>query len=573
MKATRLTAALLATLALTACNHEEEPNALSEGQVDIRTTICATAGIGTRATIAPDGSGTFADGDELGLYAHVDNTMKLDNSSYLLNRTTLYWNELSTTEDVTFSAYYPRTATAIATPAAHRFNVAAVAGDASAADLLLATPATGKKGSPVTLDFHHAMHKLTVELSSNVFTSGELATATVKPSGMKGGATVGILGGTVDEAAAYATTETYPAQTGASTTFILAPQTVTTGEEWIRITVAGKLFIYRVPANIFDTSGLQVALSRLESGKHIQLRLNINSTEVTLIGGGISSWTGQGSFEEEINVNDGIQVAKTIDELKTAIANAPEGTAAEPTTIALGDDIEAGLQDLNIGMNSSDGGSSKHIRIDGNGHTITCTNKGNISRLHSNSSLTLANVTIDANNKESRGVFFLYGLEPTLIFEAGVTLKNVGKNSNSNSPACGVWLNSGYFYMKEGSSITGAEYAIDINATNTCVHLQGGTLSDNEQDVTLVLSVSNKTQLKVTVWPKMSGNNREQLRVSTRAVNYISSMPLAEGVTPLTLELKDFSLVKAMSDSSGWDHANEVELYEDNGIIKIRKKN
>ena len=60
MKTTKLiTAALLATLALAACNNDDAPK--SE-QVDIRTTICANnditnADIGTRATIAPDGSG------------------------------------------------------------------------------------------------------------------------------------------------------------------------------------------------------------------------------------------------------------------------------------------------------------------------------------------------------------------------------------------------------------------------------------------------------------------------------------------------------------------------------------
>lgn len=300
MKTTKLiTAALLATLALTACNKDDD--APKSEQVDIRTTICAnadivSADIGTRATIAPDGSGTFAPGDELGLYVYAGSTARLTNSSYKTGETLLYWDELSRTDPVTFSAYFPKTAD-IADASAYAFNAAT----ATTPDLLLATPVTKSKGETVTLNFHHAMHRLIVNITTNI-SGWDAATAKITLMGMNAAASVNILTGVTTPGEASEADDDYAPQTGAATTFIVAPQKVTTGADWIQIELGGKTFTYQVPAQYNKPDGGGTGtLSQLNSGETLTLTLNVNRDGVTLTSGNISAWNTQGTIDDTID--------------------------------------------------------------------------------------------------------------------------------------------------------------------------------------------------------------------------------------------------------------------------------
>lgn len=300
MKATKLiTAAVLATLALTACNKDDD--APKSEQVDIRTTICAnadiaSADIGTRVTIAGDGSGSFAPGDELGLYACVGSTAKLTNSSYKVGETALFWDELSATAPVSFSAYFPKTAD-IADPEAYTFNTAT----ATTPDLLVATSVTASKGETVTLDFHHTMHRLIVNITTNI-SGWDASTAKITLMGMNAAASVNILTGVTTPGEASEADGDYAPQTGAATAFIVAPQKVTTGADWIQIELGGKTFTYQVPAqyNKPDGGGTET-LSQLNSGETLTLTLNVNRDSVTLTSGNISAWDTQGTIDDTID--------------------------------------------------------------------------------------------------------------------------------------------------------------------------------------------------------------------------------------------------------------------------------
>lgn len=300
MKTTKLiTAALLATLALAACNNEDDAptDGLRPGQVDIRTSICANTDISTRATIAPDGSGAFATGDELGLYAYAGSMACLTNSSYKVNETALFWDELSKSEAVTFSAYYP-VATDIADATAYTFNAATTA----TSDLLVATPVTKSKGERVTLNFRHAMHRLVVNVTTNV-SGWDAAQARITLKGMNAAADVNILTGTVTPSEASEADGDYAAQTGAATTFVVAPQKVTTGADWIQIEIGGKTFTYQVPTQYTKPDGGTENLIQLNSGETLTLNLNVNRDEVTLTSGDISAWDTQGKIDDTIDVN------------------------------------------------------------------------------------------------------------------------------------------------------------------------------------------------------------------------------------------------------------------------------
>ena len=299
---TLLAATLAATLALAGCSKNDEPDGPTRAAVNIRTSIGGTTdagSFGSRAAIGADGSGNFEAGDVLGLYATAGTTAKLANSAYTVGSTALWWDELSMTDPVAFAAYYPK-AEAITDPAATIFNAAT----ATNKDLLLATPVTASKGEDVALAFRHAMHRLTVNLSTDI-DGWNLATAQVSLAGMNASATVNITAGTVTPGEADATDGDYGTKTGASTTFVVAPQKVTADADWIQITMDGKQYVYKVPASITLPGGGTAPLTALESGKTLTLNLALTRSSVTLTCGDIAAWDTQATIDGEINIGGG----------------------------------------------------------------------------------------------------------------------------------------------------------------------------------------------------------------------------------------------------------------------------
>lgn len=299
---TLLAATLAATLALAGCSKNDEPDEPTRAAVNIRTSIGGTTdagSFGSRAAIGADGSGNFEAGDVLGLYATAGTTAKLANSAYTVGSTALWWDELSMTDPVAFAAYYPK-AEAITDPAATIFNAAT----ATNKDLLLATPVTASKGEDVALAFRHAMHRLTVNLSTDI-DGWNLATAQVSLAGMNASATVNITAGTVTPGEADATDGDYGTKTGASTTFVVAPQKVTADADWIQITMDGKQYVYKVPASITLPGGGTAPLTALESGKTLTLNLALTRSSVTLTCGDIAAWDTQATIDGEINIGGG----------------------------------------------------------------------------------------------------------------------------------------------------------------------------------------------------------------------------------------------------------------------------
>ena len=299
---TLLAATLAATLALAGCSKNDEPDEPTRAAVNIRTSIGGTTdagSFGSRAAIGADGSGNFEAGDVLGLYATAGTTAKLANSAYTVGSTALWWDELSMTDPVAFAAYYPK-AEAITDPAATIFNAAT----ATNKDLLLATPVTASKGEDVALAFRHAMHRLTVNLSTDI-DGWNLATAQVSLAGMNASATVNITAGTVTPGEADATDGDSGTKTGASTTFVVAPQKVTADADWIQITMDGKQYVYKVPASITLPGGGTAPLTALESGKTLTLNLALTRSSVTLTCGYIAAWDTQATIDGEINIGGG----------------------------------------------------------------------------------------------------------------------------------------------------------------------------------------------------------------------------------------------------------------------------
>lgn len=110
-------------------------------------------------------------------------------------------------------------------------------------------------GEPVTLTFQHVMHRLVIKLKSHNHTAEQLQTAKVQLKNFKTHAHVILEDGAKEAKALFSQHFRLSRCQGANTSFIVAPQDLTTGEEMLRIEVGGKTFVYKVPAKFTGSTG------------------------------------------------------------------------------------------------------------------------------------------------------------------------------------------------------------------------------------------------------------------------------------------------------------------------------
>lgn len=344
MNTTRLiTAALLAALALAACHNDDDMpggNTLPEGAVHI---TAAIEGVQTRAPqLDADGAGTFEATDEWGMYTFTGDaaspTYSNKNIAYKAdNSTPLLWKDLSETEAVTFSAHYPRITADIDDPAAYmyfpeKWN--------NTDDLLHAT-ATASKGGTVALTFKHLMHRLVIKLiAGDGMTGTDLSSAVISSvakdnftATMCARVEVNLLTGAVNYDRVDGATM-FSNGGGPGADWKVAPQDLTAGAEWLRITVGEDVWYYHVPDDLNpNASGSQ---TRLESGKQLTLTLTLKKNPgtgntVTLTSGEISGWGNSNPIDGNIDLSGSgapasgdidVNSMASTDEVKAAITAA-----------------------------------------------------------------------------------------------------------------------------------------------------------------------------------------------------------------------------------------------------------
>ncbi len=335
----------LAMLLLASCDkdkghHPEEDNNV----VQITASIDGTADGGTvsagRATVDNDGKGTFDSGDTWGLYTYTAKGDYMNaNTEYKYGETTLHWDDLSETEAVTFSAHYPRITADIADPAAYLYMPEAW----NNTDDLLHATATASKGETVALTFKHLMHRLVVNLTAGDGMEGaDLSSALINSSAKDNTATmfasveVNLLTGAVNYDRVAGAVQFSNGSSG-NADWKVAPQDLTAGAEWLRITVGEDTWYYHVPADLNTAEpGNQ---TRLESGKQLTLNLTLKKNPdtgntVTLESGGISAWDTQPSIDDTIDINgSGTPISGDIDMTNM---NADEVKAAITAALAAG---------------------------------------------------------------------------------------------------------------------------------------------------------------------------------------------------------------------------------------------
>lgn len=274
--------ALFTLAALAACSHDDALPQMDNGELKIVATIDASpdadvlpAGrsADTRATIDPDdGSGTFATGDKLGLQVRGSIPVSF-HVAYTIGTTVLRWddfNGIGNEGSLGFSGTYPENAV----DNNNCFYILRAANP----DLLIAPTVTVAKGEPVHLAFRHVMHRLVVNLSGNALTADELSQATVRLSkSLYCCAVVDFTNATAftDNSAIYG--DNPLTRTGATTTFILVPQNISSYSEKITITAGGQELTYTFPATLPGNEGTLDTPRRLQSGRTLTLNLAINT--------------------------------------------------------------------------------------------------------------------------------------------------------------------------------------------------------------------------------------------------------------------------------------------------------
>lgn len=284
-----LITALIAAFGFTACNNDDEDNNLRK-EVKITTSINRSSdALSTKAVIDPaTGAGNLENGDQISLRV-LDSAIGLG-FDYTIGVTNLYWDDLldDLTPPFDFIAFYPRIN--LVNVSQQGFNVATAANP----DLLSAYTPSLSPGDFVDLTFNHIMHQLRVNLSSDLYNESELAAATVSLKNLKSHAIVEVNDGTTNYTPFG--DDPYPSQTGANTTFIVAPQDLTQGADWIEISLAGKRYTYQVPATLKPGDNPSNP-RRLESGKVLSLSLKLTTSDVSGTigddftgGGGYTGW-------------------------------------------------------------------------------------------------------------------------------------------------------------------------------------------------------------------------------------------------------------------------------------------
>ena len=370
----------LATLLLASCNKDKGNHPEQDDNVvQITASIDGTADGGTvsagRATVDNDGEGTFDPGDTWGLYTYTTKGDYMNaNTEYKYEETILYWEELSETETVTFSAYYPHITEEIADPTACLYVPEAWKYNKD--DLLHAT-ATASKGETVALTFKHLMHRLVVKLIAGEGMAGaDLSSALINSATkdnaptMFSGVEVNLLTGEVDYGSATGAVAFSNGGSGYAD-WKVAPQDLTAGAEWLKITVGEDVWYYHVPADLNTAEpGNQ---TRLESGKRLTLNLTLKKnqqtgkTEVELTTSEISGWGDGGTITDEVAIGGDASGVTTYEALLAALKTG--GASADaPTLVTLGSDITIPAGgDYNTPSMTDNG----YFKIDGGGHTLT----------------------------------------------------------------------------------------------------------------------------------------------------------------------------------------------------------
>lgn len=257
------------------------------GKIDIRT---AVGPIVRSPQLGQDGSGNFVSGDMFRLTVSGEGFDDIS-EIYTVGETELFWSDLELPDNsgtVYFSGCYPDQDAV--SDGSFRFDMPAD----GETDLLLAKAVpVAYQASAVELKFSHAFHRLAIEyVSDGTYSDSDLSQVATSVNAMSS-CTVDLRKGEVESGSA-ARPARYMEKKGNSVSYMLIPQQK--DDVTVEVSFQGMKKTFTLP----DTTGDGQALSQLEGGKMLTVRLEIFSDGIRMDGVEIIGWESQGT------VNGGI---------------------------------------------------------------------------------------------------------------------------------------------------------------------------------------------------------------------------------------------------------------------------
>ncbi len=258
----------------TACQHEElDTGSGNDGYVEFLFTKDGDAS--TRADIAEDGSGTFADGDRIGLY--IEQNIGTYRHIVLTRENGTWTPRLKKSELgdglVTLNAYYPARDDIQdeITDGIHKHPVSAdqQAEGYGASDLLWSnkTVSAGAiPGNRIEMPFGHVLHRLVVNIES---IEGELPEDLAVSVRARTQGSASLFTGQIAPAEDSKTEWIAARKLGEGRyCAVFYPQKLKQGEEWVKLSTGGKESVYKSPATVGGSPSL-------EAGRQTTLRLTL----------------------------------------------------------------------------------------------------------------------------------------------------------------------------------------------------------------------------------------------------------------------------------------------------------
>ncbi len=272
MKRIYILIAAAAVSAVSSCKKDEMT------AIDIRTEIQGE-GITKSPVLDDQGKGSFSNGDTFTLLVSNGNG-EISPFEYTVGSTGLYWKDIETAEGnglYDFSACCPPAQTE---KGIFTFDL----NDTPDRDLLIARTSAVQSGtgSPVTLTFRHAMHRLKVTYTSDMDIDG-ISTVCNGISTCE----VNLPAGTLTAGTATSDFE----KTGKEAAFLLVPQKAS--GVTLTATVEGKEYT-------FVLSELKQDLENLEGGMQLTVAFRVKKDNITIDDITIEGWGNQGTIEGDI---------------------------------------------------------------------------------------------------------------------------------------------------------------------------------------------------------------------------------------------------------------------------------
>lgn len=266
---------------LTACETKNEPTTPTDKKITLSTTIVKE--VQTKSpTLDQNGAGNFNKGDVFTLFV-ISKNKQSNHFNYEVGTTQLYWKNVTVADNgsnVYFSACYPIQETV---DGKFYFDL----NKAEEKDLLLARTTDVAYGSenPISLTFHHAMHRLTIKYTVDKdIDAGSLQTKCSAKSTCSVDATEGTIN-TTDS-----TTGSFSEQ-GKEVEFIIVPQKAS--DVTLEITV-GSI------SQTLTIDKLKPELDELEGGKQLNVELTVKNGKIEIGNVTIEGWGNQGTISGEI---------------------------------------------------------------------------------------------------------------------------------------------------------------------------------------------------------------------------------------------------------------------------------